>query len=209
MPAAVVWLKPMSKFVLEVSPLVSALLVGAYLVSGAHEAPQTAALVTPGPELDTATLSGEAITDMVKHAHDASVVESDRQDRSSMTAPPPVVQVATVTRTFKPIPKSPHAQRSAKPAHPAKLAHTSAPQSPPPVPAVQPPPLRQQTAAAPEHGLLRRTWGSVANFGGAVAHATHIDQAADAVAETPAAVARVGRKTWQAVTSILPDDPRR
>jgi hypothetical protein len=206
-PAAMVWLKPMSKFVLEVSPLVSALLIGAYLVSGAHEAPQAAALVAPGPELDTATLSGEAITEMVKQAHDAAAVESHRGDTSSLTAP--VVQVAAVARTFKPAPRTAHAQRPAKPAHPAKLARKPVPQPLPPPSAVQPPPSPQQAAAPPEHGLLRRTWGSVTNFGGAVAHATRIDQAADAVAETPAAVARAGRKTWQAFTSILPDDPRR
>jgi hypothetical protein len=197
---SVVWLKPLSKFVLEVSPLVSALLIGAYLVSGAHEGRRPPATAAAIPQPDSAMLSGEAVTAMIMQAHAAVAAENREQATRAEARPAEVVQTAAaVDSPVKPAAKIAHAK--AKPATPAaKVADATPPSVTPPPPAAVP----------PKHpGILRRTWGAVSGWSGAVAHAAKIDYAADVVAETPSAVARAGRKTWRAFTSILPDDPRR
>jgi hypothetical protein len=204
MSTSVIWLKPLSKFVLEVSPLVSALLIGAYLVSGAHEGQRPPATAAAISQPDSAMLSGEAVTEMIMQAHAAVAAESREQAARAEARPVEVAQpVAAAASPVKPAARVAHAKsRAATPAGKVADAQAATPVATTPT---------QTAAVVPpkRHGILRRTWGTVAGWGGTVAHATKIDYAADVVAETPSAVARAGRKTWHAFTSILPDDPRR
>ena len=215
MLAPTIWLKPLSKFVLEVSPLISAVLVGAYLAGSVNWKPTAAETLFALPGPDSAASSGEELTSLIKAAH-AAVAEKPQASKTQALQPdeisePSVAVAAIATPESRPRTTDSRAAKPTKAARPAKSATSAASVK---KDAILPPPLSlasapQPAIAAAEPTWLGRSWGTVAGWGEKAAKVTKLDYAVDVVADTPFAVVRVGKKTLDAVASVVVPESRR
>jgi hypothetical protein len=192
----------LSKFVLEVTPLISAILIAAYLFSGLHWNPTSAETLATLPAPEAAVNSGEELTAMINAAHAAAILYP--QTRQSAAAAEPVAAAASATpepqRVAAPAPGS--ARMAARP--PTAATTPAVAESSPIVPAA----AVAAEAAAPAPPASEATWygktrGAVAGWGEKAVKVTRLDYAAGLVVDTPSAVMRAGRKTIGAVAGLI------
>ncbi len=195
------WLKPLSKFVLEINPMICAAAIGAYVLGSVIA--QSSAPKPLTVELDPFELSGEEITTLVKGAHTPTPTQSAKIEVEAKPSDAAQMAPAATARSEEPRKAEPkkrvvsqERKPSAKPAtaqkpnpRPVETAALATPQLPPPPPVAITP-----DAAQEKRSWLGRTWNTVSGWSG---------DAADAVVATPGAIARAGKRTFEVVTDAV------
>jgi hypothetical protein len=193
--ASLSWLRPLSKFVLEVNPMICAAAIGAYVLGSViaqSSAPKPLTLAAPEPF----ELSGEEITAIVQTAHSAALtgkVRPEGEPRETAEATPQAK--AEEPRRAEPknrIVERKLPARAAAPKPAPRAVETAALAAP--LPAPPPPAAITPDRARQERSWYGRTWNAVSGWGG---------DAAEAVVATPGAVVRAGKRTFEVVTDAV------
>jgi hypothetical protein len=182
----------LSKFVLEVNPMICAAAIGAYVLGSViaqSSAPTPLQIALPDP----VELSGEEITAMVQTSHAGTLAATAPQKAEPQQAAEalpkgleprkaePKKRLATTERNL------PARAAAPKPAPRPVETAALAPSLPPPPP-VAIAPVRE------ERSWYGRTWDTVAGWSG---------DAADLVVATPGAVVRASKRTFEVVTDAV------
>jgi len=197
------WFQPVSRFILEVNPIICAIAIGSYVLSGLlpiHPAATKVALARP----PAADFSGEEVTAMVQTAHAAARAAAMRKTERDMASaePAPAATPAHPHRTL-----AAAKERTARVA-PRQTAIQPVPAQPVPAqPAMAEPPAppMQIVRAEEPRSWYGRTIDRVSGWGGTVARTTRLDDAASLAVAAPGAVMRAGVRTVDFVAgAILP-----
>jgi hypothetical protein len=190
--ARLAWFTPLSRYVLEINPIICAVAIGGYVFAGAlQQRPPSIDLVISA--LAPASYSGEEVTAMVQTTHAAALAAAKERAAAEQR------QTAAETAPAATEPKRKPLAAFAKPAGRLKPAgQPLVPQASETVVAAAVPPSAP-ISILPEAATEARTWygrgwDAVSGLTGAVARTTRLEDAAGLAAATPGAVARVGKR---------------